>query len=350
MKKIISVILSLVMLVGMLTSCGTATMDEINKNTNIAVAKIGDEDIYAYEMIYLMKMGYPKEEALEEVASLKASVIKAKENGITLTADDETLIEEQMTELATQFGGEDVLLSEFENLGITQDQYKEIMRLSLMVEHLNEKIVELGLFTEVTDDEVLAFYNENFLRSQHILFATLDSETNAKLSDDVIAQKKAQAESVAAKIEAGAAFEDFLSLSEDPGAESSPDGYTFLNSGADSIKDNELMLAYFQQAGIPIMVEAFEKGTADLENEEVSGVIESDYGFHIIKRLDVHGEGNEYEMMKTYIAGVLNNMNYTSLVDTWKSGIKQKTNKYYEALEVTPASETAADGTDVAAE
>ena len=145
MKKIISILLSLVVIAGMLSGCGSATMDEINKNTNIVVASIGGEDIYAYEMIYLMKMGYPKEEALEEVSSLKASVVKAKENGITLTADDDKVIEDQMTELATQFGGEEVLLEEFKNLGITKDQYKEIMRLSLMVERLNEKLVELQL-------------------------------------------------------------------------------------------------------------------------------------------------------------------------------------------------------------
>jgi len=340
LKKIFSIILTVVMLSAVLAGCGSATMDEINQNTNISVASIGGEDIYAYEMIYLMKMGYSKEDALNEISSLKASVAKAKEQGIALTEEDASTIESQMEELAAQFGGEEALLKEFENLGITKDQYKEIMRLSLIVDHLNEQLVDLGLFKEVTDDEVLAFYDANFLRAQHILFATLD-ENSQQISEEEIKNKKAQAEDVAKKISEGAKFEDLVSLSEDPGLESSPNGYTFVNSAAQSVASNELMLAYFQQAGIPVMVEAFEKGTAALDVNEVSGVIESDYGYHIIKRYDLHGDGNEYEEMKYYIGGVLNNIKYTELVESWKSEMKQKTNKYYEALEVSVASQPA---------
>ncbi|MBQ2897655.1 MAG: peptidylprolyl isomerase [Clostridia bacterium] len=340
MKKILSLILSVIMIIG-LSACGTATMEEINKNTNITVATIGDEDIYAYEMIYLMKMGYPKEDALNEISSLKASVAKAKEHNVTLTEEDDQTIASQFEELATQFGSEDALLKEFENLGITKEQYQEIMRLSLMVEHLNEQLVELGIFSEVEDDVVLDFYNNNFLRAQHILFSTVDPQTNAKLSDDVIKQKKAQAEDIAKQISQGKAFEDFVSLSEDPGLEASPNGYTFLNAHTPTIEGNELMLTYFQQSGIPIMVESFEKATAELGNNEVSDVIDSDFGYHIIKRYDLHGENNEYEVLKPYIAGVINNVNYTNLVNGWKEQMKQKTNKYYEALEVTPANQTA---------
>lgn len=337
MKKIFALILSIVFSVSILTGCGNATMDEINKNTNITVATIGGEDIYAYEMIYLMKMGYPKEEALSEISSLKASVAKAKEYGYTVTDEDNETIKSQLEELTTQFGGEEQLLKEFENLGITKEQYMEIMRLSLLVEHLNENITDLGLFTEVEDSVVLNFYNNNFLRSQHILFSTVDTQTSAKLSDDVIREKEAKANEVAKKISEGAAFEDFVNLSEDPGLETSPNGYTFLNAHSTTLKDDELMLSMFQQSGIPIMVEEFEQATADLKNGEVSGVIESSYGYHIIKRYDLHGEGNEYEQFKPYISGVINNVNYAGLVDSWKAEMKQKTNKYYEALEVTPA-------------
>lgn len=338
MKRIISAILVLSLAIGLLTGCG-ATMDKINENTNIVVATIGDQDIYAYELIYLMKMGAPKEEALNEIQTLKTFLQKAKEYNIELNEEDMKSVDEQWKASFEQFGSEEAFIKELANYGVTADQYKEILKMLTLVDKFNAEFENLNLIEKTTDETSLAFYNNNFLRAKHILFAKQDEAGN-KLSDEEIKAKKEKAEEIVAKIKAGASFEEFESLSEDPGSAASPDGYTFLNTQAESVKGHDDMLAIFQQVGIPMMVTPFEEGTAATEVGAVSDVVESDFGYHIIKRLDPHGEGNEFEQMRPVITYVIDSMAYNVVVEGWKAELKQKTNKYYEALEVEPATPT----------
>ena len=128
MKKLLVLALAVVMLLATLTGCGSATMDEIYKDTNIAVASIGDEDIYAYEMIYLMKMGATKEEALNEWQLIKSFLTKAKEFGIELSDEDLASIDTQWDEIVKEYGSEEAFLKELTSFGITKDQYSFTIR------------------------------------------------------------------------------------------------------------------------------------------------------------------------------------------------------------------------------
>ena len=342
MKKILSVALVLIMATCMLTGCG-ASMEKINENTNIVVASIGDQDIYAYEIIYLMKSGLSKEDALNEMQTIKTYVQKAAEYNVELTDEDKETVDTQWEEICTNYGGEENFVKELANYGITADQYKELFTTLALVDKFYAEFENLDLIEKTTDETALAFYNKNFLRAKHILFTTVD-DARQPLSADEVTAKKAKADDVAAKIKAGAPFENFANLSEDPGSEASPNGYTFLNTQSDSIKDNEKMLSMLQQIGVPMMVPEFEQGTAGIEVDGVSDIVESEYGYHIIKRLDLHGEGNEYEQLKPVIVYVIDAMAYDLKVEEWKADLKQKTNKYYEVLEVEPATQS---GTEV---
>ena len=338
MKKIIAAILVLTMAISLFTGC-KATMKQIEENTNIVVATIGDQEIYAYEIIYLMKIGATKDEALNEMQTIKTLIEKAKEYNVELTEDDIQATEQQWKDMCDQFESEEAFVKELENYGITAEQYKEVLKMLALCDKFNAEFENLDLIETTSDETALEFYNKNFLRAKHILFATQDEAGN-KLSEEEINAKKAKAEDIVKKIRAGAAFEDFVDLSEDPGSAASPDGYTFINTKSDSVKDNQQMLAMFQQVGIPVMVEPFEKGTSDIEVNAVSDIVESDFGYHIIKRLDLHGEGNEYEQMKPVIVYVIDAMAYNVVMEGWKAELKQKTNKYYEAIEVEPAAPT----------
>ena len=331
MKKIVSVILVLIMAMGLLTGCG-ASMDKINENTNIVVATIGDQDIYAYEILYLLRMGATKEQALDEIQTIKTFLEKAKEYNIELTEEDLQTLDQQWEEICNQFGSEEEFIKELSNYNVTAEQYKEITKMLALCEKFNAEFENLDLIEKTDDETALAFYNNNFLRAKHILITTVDESGN-NLSEEETAAKKAKAEDILAKIKAGAAFEDFLSESEDPGAEMSPDGYTFVNSQSDSLKDNQLLLSALQGAGVSIMVTEFEQGAAALEVDAVSELIKTNYGYHIIKKLDLHGEGNEFEQIRPMLASILDSVKYNGVVEGWKAELKQKTNKYYEVLE-----------------
>ena len=100
------------------------------------------------------------------------------------------------------------------------------------------------------------------------MLLTMDMATRQPLADDVIAQKKATAEDILKQLqESDNLAADFDALmhehSEDSGLVTNPDGYTFVSGE---------------------MVTEFEEGTRALEIGQISGIIESPYGYHIILR------------------------------------------------------------------
>ena len=96
-------------------------------------------------------------------------------------------------------------------------------------------------------DEVKKLYEDNYVRAKHIL---VDDE--------------ATAEKVLAKIAAGEDFDALVKeYGKDPGMEGNAEGYTF---------------SYGE------MVKSFEEAAFALEIGEISTPVESDFGYHIIKR------------------------------------------------------------------
>ena len=121
-----------------------------------------------------------------------------------------------------------------------------------------------------TDAEVQAYLDEaGRYRAKHILLATIDLDTREPLDEAAIAEKKALADDLLSQLRAAedpiALFDDLMNEhSEDTGLESNPDGYT-------------------TQKGE--MVAPFEEAALALKAGEISDVVESDFGYHIILRL-----------------------------------------------------------------
>jgi parvulin-like peptidyl-prolyl isomerase len=132
-----------------------------------------------------------------------------------------------------------------------------------------------------TDADVQKYYDENPKASQlpeevhvrHILLLTIDPTTKAPLTDDQIKAKKKQIDDILKQARAGA---DFAALakqySEDPGS-----------------KDNGGELPPFAKASDDpnhAMVPEFEAAAFALNTNQISEVITTQYGYHIILLLD----------------------------------------------------------------
>ena len=121
-----------------------------------------------------------------------------------------------------------------------------------------------------TDAEVNAYLDEvGRYKAKHILLATIDLDTREPLDEATVAQKKAQAEDFLAQLWAAedpiALFDDLMNEhSEDSGLATNPDGYTTAKGE---------------------MVAPFEEAALALKAGEISEVVESDFGYHIILRL-----------------------------------------------------------------
>jgi peptidyl-prolyl cis-trans isomerase D len=135
---------------------------------------------------------------------------------------------------------------------------------------------------DVSEDELLEYYQQNIIdystneerEVAHILFESLEQ-------DDAIVTK---AEEVLVKIQAG---EDFSELAKT----FSSDTFSAENGGG---------LGWF---GRGIMDPVFENAAFTLANQgDVSGIVKSEFGYHIIKLIDVKsGKVNDFENVKEEI-------------------------------------------------
>ena len=121
-----------------------------------------------------------------------------------------------------------------------------------------------------SDEQALAYAAENdYVRVKHLLFSTLD-ESNQPLPDEEKADRLAAAEAARNQLLQSAdrekTIDELMALSEDPGSLLYTDGYTF---------------------GRGRMVPEFEEAAYALGEGEVSEVVETSYGYHVLLRLPI---------------------------------------------------------------
>lgn len=276
MKKWMGLILALCLMLGTLAGCTGSSVisydgESLNADTlryQIYNTKLGLEtqtnildeasaDAYWAEdnTADLIEGKTPLEYAstalLKELKEELMIVHMAKERNVA--ASDEA-IETMKTTLVTQmFGGEEAYAKTAEIFGFEEENL-------LWIAKVNANYA--NIITDLYPREQLAAYAEDngWVRVKHVLINT--SETVTK--EDAL--KKAQ--EVCDRAANGEDFDAMVAeLSEDPGSTSYPDGYLVAKGSG--------------------MVESFETASLALAEGEVSAPVESDYGYHVIKRYPI---------------------------------------------------------------
>ena len=135
----------------------------------------------------------------------------------------------------------------------------------------------LAAVTHEPSQEELEDYldSSKIYRVKHILLKTVDDDRKP-LPDDEIAAKKARAEELLSQLQGVAAdgleakFDELMMANSEDDPQSNPDGYI----AGPSMK----------------MVEPFETASMALEEGGLSGIVETEYGYHIILRLPIPEE------------------------------------------------------------
>ena len=196
---------------------------------------------------------------------------KAKKLGITMTDENNAYLDELWQQDIENVGSEEDLIERIKQVYLTKDLYYYINTISVLADStFNELYGEAG---EKLSEEDNINYGEDsgYIRVKHILFKTTDDEGNT-LTDEEVAAKKKDAEEVLAQLASAGSSEELETLfdqfmneySEDTGLTVYPDGYCFTTGD---------------------MVEEFMTASAALGEYELSELVSSEFGYHIILRL-----------------------------------------------------------------
>lgn len=229
-----------------------------------------------------------KETVLESMINDQVILWQARKNNITL--DDEEF-NETIRQLEQYHGGRDALETYLKQQGFDRQSFEAQVKDQLIINKFREKLTSN---VKVTEAEVKKYYDENKgmfelpspeIRASHIL---VDTEEEAR--------------EILGKIRDGADFEELAKkYSKDPGSK---------DLGGD--------LGYFSKGK---MVPEFEKAAFALKPGEVSDIVKSEYGYHIIK---VTGERTSlsFDDAKEYIKSNLENTKkdeeFAKHLEEWK--------------------------------
>lgn len=197
---------------------------------------------------------------------IQVQLLRAKATDADKAAG-KALADKRFEEAKTKLGSEDALNRQLKLMGVTREEVQTKWTESATA----EAVLKRELNVSVTDADTKKFYDENparfeepeKARASHILLTTTDPKTNTELTEDQKAAKRKEMEGLLKRARAG---EDFAKLakeySEDPGSKDKGGEYEFPRGQ---------------------MVPEFEAAAFSLGTNQVSDIITTRFGYHIIK-------------------------------------------------------------------
>ncbi|NLK72819.1 MAG: foldase [Clostridiales bacterium] len=277
-KHIVFIIAMMLAVIPVLAAC----------NSGDVVARVGKEVITKDELYDEMvkKTGL---DSLELLIIEKIVDLEAKKNNINITQEE---IDNRMEMIAEEYGGVTAFKQMLQYYNYSEEDINNEIITTLKIKKLLEPQIT------ITEEEIKSYFEENKaslrtpeqIKARHILLGSRD-----------------KAEEVKEKLAAGG---DFAELAKEYSIDESNK-----NNGGD--------LGYFT---IGDMVVEFEREAFALEVGEISDIVVTDYGYHIIKVEDkIEAKEAVYEDSKEKVKDMLIDSMIQPLYQTW---ISEKRNEY----------------------
>ena len=299
-KRIVSMIAVGAMAAATLAGCGSQGTDngstgsgDVALTMDQGTVSMGEARLYAYVMksqyeayygssIWDMEIedGVTFGESMKDVitSQLVQMVIlngQAEDYGVSLSDEDNEAVEEYVENFKTNIG-EDVMTDE----GITEDDVRSVVQKSTLAGNVYQAMFDAEK-VELTDEEKA---DATCIKVQHILISTTDTTkkddegNTVDMTDEekeaYLAGQKAKAEEALEKAKNG---EDFKTLADEYSSENAGFEFSFDKNGYDPVN-------------MTSMVEPFYTAAWQLGEGELSDLVESQYGYHIIKCISLNDE------------------------------------------------------------
>ena len=287
-------------------------------NTSKVVATVGDTNITGEQLRQKMeplfyingktKMTNEEIEAYESsfidyMTTTEVLYLEGKAQGLKVEKED---VDKEYSNLMSSLK---------QSYNITEDDIinkckvpKDVIEKELEKEQIAVKYI--GQAANVTDEEAKDHYEKNKseffkVRASHILIKNMDDEGNA-VSDEQKNKNKEKAEELLKQAKQGV---DFAKLAKD--------------NSQDTSAENGGDLDFF---GKGEMVEPFEKAAFSMKVGEIyPEVVESDYGYHIIKKTDENQQ--DFDTVKDDLLYNLGYEKQTKIIDDLTKKYNVKVNK-----------------------
>ena len=256
-------------------------------------AKINDSDMPAI-----------KTQVIENIVGMLLMYQDATAKGITA---DQAAIDNQWKQLKSQYPDEQKFQDALKQLNVTEESIKEQIKRGLTL----QKFIKENFYDKVsiTDSEVKAFYDNNpdkfnkpeAIRASHILITVKPDADEAQKK-----AARAEIEKIQARIKAG---EDFAKLAKE-------------NSKDPGSKENGGDLGFFTKGQ---MVKPFEDAAFALKPGMVSDIVETQFGYHIIKVTDRKAAGKySLDEIKTKLQAFLEEAKVQQDISDYVKALKEK--------------------------
>lgn len=224
----------------------TAMVDSVREQQSLS-----DEEAWG---TWMAQYGYTpesvREEVLDGLINQELLLQKAGDRGVTV---DDATVDENVESMKANYENDEKWQAALTSVGITEDQYRENIKLSLLYQGVVDSFADEAAPTDeqlLSSASTYAMYYNGAKRSSHILFDSSDEATAQEVLDQINA----------GTLDFAAAAEQY---SKDTGSAA---------SGGDVGWDK-----------LSSFVTEYTDGLKDLSEGQVSGLVTSSYGIHIIK-------------------------------------------------------------------
>ena len=269
-------------------------------------AQMGLTDLWSNEDM-AKSLGASMPEAAEQQA-IYARVVMQKFNelGLKLSYNEQKeMASVRRNSIANT--GKDAYLNQIAQFGFSDQTYHNFMYISQCYQALNDYYFGENGVNTPSDEDIQKYYEDNYITAKHILITTVDPASGETKRTDEEAKKEAQ--SILDRINAGEDFDTLMNqYSEDTGLSNNPNGYTFTEGQ---------------------MVTEFYDGAKALAEDEVSELVKSSYGYHIIKRVKL--DDSQLDNFKSDIVSAISG-SMDELLKQWIDEAQVETTDLYSSI------------------
>jgi peptidyl-prolyl cis-trans isomerase C len=205
-----------------------------------------------------------KKDVLEGLIERELLYQKSRKIGIQIT---DQAVDEQLADIKKRFPGEQDYKNALSAMNLTEDEVKtQISRGLAIRELINQEIMSK---ISVSDEESKAFYDANpqiFKQPEQVKASHILIKVKADATDAQKAEARKKINDIQQKLKAGG---DFADLAKE------------FSEGPSNVRGGDL--GYFRRGQ---MVKPFEDAAFAMQTNEVSDVVETRFGYHLIKVYD----------------------------------------------------------------